>query len=271
MKQKITILFLTLSILNFSQENTLFPTLEYSDLQKMKIDLPYVKWYGKDNSLLVFGSNHTSDFNDPQIKQIFKLILTHKPSVILYEGDGVSVEKTQKETVETYYEMGLAKFIADSLSIKAINIEPNTAQKYAVLKRKYETDDILIATLGLQITMMQYTNEDFEKVFPTMISDLEKEGLGLSANQKTLVYFYKLYKKKFGKPFSYENFDSRDIQSKYNRTVFNEINQEANKFRDQHIIHLTKSLLDNGEKVFLLVGGWHAIVCEPAFKIIGDK
>ncbi|MBT0548582.1 hypothetical protein PGK76_008540 [Riemerella anatipestifer] len=111
--------------------------------------------------------------------------------------------------------------------------------------------------------MIQYNNEDFESLFPTMISDLEKEELKLSKKQKSLSYFYKLYQKK-----SYENFDSREIQSKYNNTIFNKINQDANLFRDQHIIALTKELLDKKEKVFLLVGGWHTIVCEPSFKLI---
>ncbi|MDY3351387.1 hypothetical protein PG357_05235 [Riemerella anatipestifer] len=260
--------FSMLFIFIYGQDKTLFPTLPYNSIKSKNIELPYIKFYGKDSTLLVFGSNHTNDFYNPQIKQIKEIIQSYQPTVILYEGDGIATENNQKETVESFFEMGLAKYLADSLSIKSINIEPNTEKKYKYLKRKYKTEDILIATLGLQITMMQYNNENFESLFPTMISDLEKEGLKLSKKQKSLSYFYKLYQKKLGKSFSYENFDSREIQSKYNNTIFNKINQDANLFRDQHIIALTKELLDKKEKVFLLVGGWHAIVCEPSFKLI---
>lgn len=254
----------------FGQGKTFFPTLPYDSIQCKNIELPYIKYYGKDSSLLVFGSNHTNDFSDPQIKQIQQLIQSYQPTVLLYEGDGIGTEKTQKETVETYFEMGLVKYLADSLAIKSVNLEPNTKLKFKYLKKKYQTDDILIATLGLQITMMQYNNEDFESLFPTMIRDLEKEGLKLHKKQKSLSYFYQLYLRKFGKSFSYENFDSREIQSKYNKTIFNKINQDANSFRDQHIITLAKELIDKNDRVFLLVGGWHAIVCEPSFKLITE-
>lgn len=42
----------------------------------------------------------------------------------------------------------------------------------------------------------------------------------------------------------------------------------ANEFRDQHIITLAKQYLKKNERVFLIEEGWHAIVCEPAYKLI---
>jgi hypothetical protein len=247
-----------------------FPTLKYYDIYTLNIRLPYIKFYGKDSSLLVFGSNHTTNFQDSQVRQINNLIGSFSPTVILYEGDGISTGMSQKETVENYFELGLAKYIADSLSIKAVNIEPDTRGKFNYLLKTYKTDDILIATLGLQITMMQINDDNFENLFPAMIAALVKEGLPLSIKQQSLDYFYKLYKKRFGKYFSYTNFDSRDIQAKYKRTIFNTINQTANAYRDQHIISLTKQFLDKKERVFLIEGGWHAIVCEPAYKLITE-
>ncbi len=163
--------------------------------------MPFVTYYGKDGRLIVFGSNHTNDYKDPQIKMIRDLICSSKPSVVLYEGDGIATEKTQEETVGTYFEMGLAKYIADSLKIHAANIEPKTEEKYKFLLSTFKIEDIMLATLGLQITMLQYNNENFETRFPIMINSLLDEGLKLNKKQQTLPYFYKLYKTKFGKPF----------------------------------------------------------------------
>lgn len=263
--------FLLLSILSsvlLGQFKKTFPTLSYDSIQSLNIKLPYIRYYGNDSSLLVFGSNHTTDFNDDQIKQLPKLISAFKPSIVLYEGDGITTAKSQRSTVETYFEMGLAKYISDSMGIKSMNIEPNTRDKFNFLKENFSTDDILIATLGLQVTALQQTQQNFENLFPIMISDLEKEGLPLSAKQKTLSHFYELYQTKFGTPFSYDTFDARNIQAKYNNTIYNRINRAANMYRDQYIISLCKELIIKKEKVFLLVGGWHAIVCEPSFNMI---
>jgi hypothetical protein len=262
------ITIINLFVLPLRGQTEEFITLKYSELQKLSIELPYIRFYGEDSTLLVFGSNHTNNFHDPQVNMICSLIYSFKPTVVLYEGDGIASENTKKETIENYFEMGLTKYLADSLNILSVNIEPRTQDKYKFLLTKYQTDDIMIATLGLQISLLQINNENFENIFPSMINDLCKEGLNLTKKQKTLPYFYKLYRKKFGKSFTYENFDSREIQAKYDKTVFNKINQMANEFRDQHIISLTKSYLNKKERVFLIEGGWHAIVCEPAYKLI---
>ncbi|MBL7870578.1 MAG: hypothetical protein JNM78_03125 [Cyclobacteriaceae bacterium] len=251
-----------------AQSEEKYTVLKYAEISKLNIQLPYIKYYGKDQLLLVFGSNHTTQWSNPQILLIKQLIADFSPSIILYEGDGISTENTGKETVETYSEMGFAKYLADSLKIKSLNIEPNTHDKFKYLLANYEIEDILLATLGLQITMFQMDNKDFNSLYPNMVGDLVKEGLPLAKEQQSIQYFYSLYKVKFGKEFSYENFDSRQIQPKYNTTLYNKINQTANEFRDKHIIHLVKKTLQNGDKVFLLVGGWHAIVCEPAFNEI---
>lgn len=268
--QKVIQLFIfsLVSLQLSGQTKIKFPTLKYSEIAKLNIVLPYIKYYGIDSSLLVYGSNHTNNYNDLQVKQIYNLICSFKPTVVLYEGDGITTGKTQKETVEEYFEMGLSKYLADSLKILAVNIEPKTQDKYKFLLKVYKVEDVLLATLGLQITMLQINNESFDTLFSSMISDLVREGLPLKQKQQTLDYFYKLYQRKFGKPFSYKNFDSRDIQAKYNRTIFNRINQMANEFRDQHIIKLTKQFIDRKERIFLIEGGWHAIVCEPAYKLI---
>jgi hypothetical protein len=247
-----------------------FPVRLYSELEKLNISLPYIKYYGKDSSLLVYGSNHTTDYNDPQIADIQARISHFKPTLILYEGDGIATANNKVETVTNYFEMGLVKYLADSARIHCLNIEPPTKAKYTKLQKEFSLDEILLATLGLQITMMQIVNADFEKQFPAMVSALVAEGLPLSSQQQSLNYFYTTYKNYFKTSFSYQSFDSRNIQAKYNRTSLNRVNQRANEFRDQYIISLVEDLLKTG-RVYLQIGGWHAIVCEPAFKKITDR
>jgi hypothetical protein len=264
----ITLLLILNSTCYKAQKHTAYPVRSYSELEKLNIPLPYIRYYGKDSSLLVYGSNHTTDYNDPQIADIEAKISRFKPTLILYEGDGIETASNKIEAI-TYFEMGLVKYLADSVKIHCLNIEPPTKAKYANLRKTFSLDEVLLATLGLQITMMQIRQEDFEKAFPAMISALVQEGLPLTPEQQKLEYFYLTYKNYFKMPFSYENFDSRNIQAKYNRTSLNRVNQKANEFRDQYIIGLVEDLLKTG-KVYLQIGGWHAIVCEPAFKKITE-
>src|SRR5688500_17398846 len=107
-----------------------YPTLEYSEIEALKIRLPYVYTCGNSKQLMVYGSNHTSDPKDPQVADIEKKITGFKPDLILYEGDGISTGKTKEATVSEYFEMGLVLYLADSLKIRAMNIEPPTKQKY---------------------------------------------------------------------------------------------------------------------------------------------
>jgi len=242
-----------------------YPVRKYSDLQRLNIKLPYVRYYGKDCNLVVYGSNHTTDYYDPQVSDIQEKLCAARPSVVLYEGDGIATGNSMRATVAEYFEMGQVKYIADSLKIPTVNIEPPTAAKYQYLLSRFSADEVMLATLGLQITMMQAANEDFAKKYPYLVADLVKEGFPLPADKQSIYYFYRIYRKYFGKGFSYTFFDSRDIQAKYNRTTLNKVNQTANEFRDQHILSLVDSLLTKKQKVYLQIGGWHAIVCEPAF------
>jgi len=141
-KMALILVALLFPTVHYAQSNIKYPTLAYTAIGKLNIKLPYIKCYGSDSSLFVFGSNHTNNFQDSQIALIKNYIASFKPSVILYEGDGIAVEKTQKQTVETYFEMGLAKFIADSMHIKCLNIEPKTNEKFAFLLSKYKVEDI---------------------------------------------------------------------------------------------------------------------------------
>lgn len=262
-----------ISFLNSSRtfSQAAFPVLPYSELESTNIILPFIKYYGNDSTLLVYGSNHTNDWENPQINDIINRVQNFNPDVLMYEGDGISTEINLKQTVETYFESGLVKYLADSLQIESINIEPPSREKYNHLLKKYSTGEIMLATLGLQITMMQYNNQDFNQYFPIMITALVDEGLPLDSNQLTREHFNSIYKKYFKEDFSYLQFDSRNFQSKYNHTLFNKINQEANEYRDQHILKILEEQIKKDKKVFLQIGGWHAIVCEPAFRYITSE
>jgi hypothetical protein len=245
-----------------------YQTLEYADIGKLNIKLPYVYECGDRRKLLVYGSNHTMNPRDPQVTDIEKRMMEFKPDLVLYEGDGIATAKTKSSSVSEYFELGLVKYLADSLGIKTRNIEPPTKDKYSYLLRKYPKEEVLLAILGLQITMMQAERKDLRKEYPAMAKALVDEGFPLEKNEMKIQVFYCYYRNYFKHDFSYESFDSRLVQSKYSTTSLNRINQDANKYRDQYIIGLVEGELKAHQRIYLQIGGWHAIVCEPAFRKI---
>lgn len=146
-----------------------YPTLEYADIEKLGIKIPYLYTCGSSRQLMVYGSNHTANPSDPQIMDIENNLLAFKPDLILYEGDGIATEPTKATTIETYFEMGFVVYLADSLQIKAKNIEPDTKAKFNYLLSKYPKSEVLLATLGLQLTMMQMEQADLDAKYPSLV------------------------------------------------------------------------------------------------------
>ena len=49
-----------------------------------------------------------------------------------------------------------------------------------------------------------------------------------------------------------------------NETVFNEISRASNEYRDRYMVELLVRHLQEGERVFAVVGGTHVVMQEPA-------
>lgn len=254
---------------NLSNSQNFDTLIDYSSLKDSTIKLPVINYFGIDSSFIAFGTYHTFNPTDTLLIEIYNVITQRRPELILYEGDNISFEaKSQSRTVEYYGEMGFVLYISDSLCIPYINIEPPVAEKFNYLKSKYNTIDIAIAILGMQITFWKHYNYNFENYFSIALDDLRNEGL-LNDVNFNLEIFYDRYLDYFGHEFSYENFNHEDFQTKYERTVFNEINRDASKYRDRHMIELIINNLD--ARAILFVGGWHVIACKKAFNYIFNK
>lgn len=248
---------------------TTYQTIPYEKSAELNIKLPFVKRYeGKGKALLVYGSYHTNDTADAEIKDIESHLDQFQPHIILYEGDYIGVESTRNESVANYFEMGLVRWWAQRHGVKELNLEPSAQQRFGFLAKKYNTDVVLLATvLGQNILYItQHDKNDFEKLYPSIINDFEKEGFVLSEKQKQLSHFYAAYESFYKKPFDPATFDYETVEPKFNKTLLNKVNQESAAFRDQFMLKRIDSTLRHFNKVYVQVGGRHAIVWQPALE-----
>ena len=251
--------------------NHKYNVISYKELEKLDIRLPYIYEYSNDNkSLFVYGSYHTSNPEDSIIADIESAIVNFNPDAILYEGDGISFEDTKEKSIEYYFEMGLVRWISNREGIPDANIEPIAKDKYHDILQRYAKHEVFLATIGKQITLLLIANEnvEFKKFYKRFIGDLESEGFPITDNEKNVNYFYKIYEDFYGIPFDLSTFDYETVEIKFNKTILNQINQEAAHFRDVHMLKTIEEQLLKYDRVYVQVGGRHAIVWEPAIKEI---
>ena len=169
--------------------------------------------------------------------------------------------------------MGLVRWWAQTYGVQELNLEPSAQHRFRFLTNKYNTDVILLATvLGQNILYIKQNDKtEFEKLYPSIINDFEKEGFALTDKQKQLSYFYTAYEAFFKKPFDPATFDYETVEPKFNKTLLNKVNQESAAFRDQFMLKRIDSTLQHFDKVYVQVGGRHAIVWQPALEKILSK
>lgn len=272
-KNCINLLGLGLLSLLFSC-NATYKTIPYAQSADLGIKLPFIKEYkAGQKAILVYGSYHTNDTTDTEIKDIEYSLTTFKPEIILYEGDYIGVEPTKQESISNYFEMGLVRWWAQRYGVKELNLEPAARERYHHLQKKFNNDYILLATvLGQNILYIkQHSKDEFDKFYPSVISDFEKEGFALTEKQKQLSHFYETYQTFYKKPFEPTTFDYETVEPKFNKTVLNKINQESASFRDQFMLKKIDSCLKFHSKIYVQVGGRHAIVWQPALHKIVAK
>lgn len=287
MKQLLTILLITFVIACSPTTNestnrnnlnegtsTDYKVLDYSELEKLDIRLPYTYEYSNDSkSIFVYGSYHTSDPRDSIIEDIESTISNFKPDLVLYEGDGISFENTKEKSIEYYFEMGLVRYLCNETRIPDMNLEPPAKDKYQDILHRHTKSEVFLATVGSQITLLLVSGKsvEFEKFYSQLVNDLEQEGYPITDDEKDVNYFYKIYEGFYGIPFDLNTFDYETVEIKFNKTKLNQINQESAHFRDMHMLKIIESQLSEYDRIYIQIGGRHAIVWEPAIKEITKK
>lgn len=262
---------LLISILLLAACNSQYKTLRYS---ASKQQLPFVQEYtNEQKAVLVFGSYHTNDTTDKELTEIEQQFTKFKPELVLYEGDNIGLEKRKNDNIINYYEMGLVRWLAKQQNIPDLNLEPSSAYLTEELQKKYTTDEILLATILGQnmLYIKQNSKEDLERLYPILISDLQAAGLQLKEEQKSITHFYRLYSDFYGYEFNPETFDYTTVEIAYDKTKLNEIVRYSASLRDQFMLRRIDSCLHHHDKIYVQIGGRHAIVWQPALKKIMGK
>ena len=219
---------------------------------------PYV--YGND-SVLVFGSRHTEDTDDPQLTRIDQEWDRLRPTVALVEGRLGFLAPGLMDPVKRYGEVGRVFALARRDDVQTYTWEPEDAALAQLLAEKHPRERVaLFLVLRPYFSNLRHgrpsSPEDFVAPF------LDRADLpALDGALEDVPDIDRLWKRDFaGQP------DWRDVSDETPLPGYlRQIADDSNDARNQYLLRVVHALVERGERVFVIGGSSHAVLLEPAF------
>lgn len=214
--------------------------------------------------LLYYGAFHTFNPDDFQIKEIEKLWVSFRPTLAYCEGSLCPLIKNRTEAIEKYGEQGFLRFLADKDDVKYRCLDPTLDnQTRFLMKEGFRTYQIKVYFLLRQTII--------ERIIPG-----NKENS--DSLLKILKWFneYRIFR---GPIQNFTDFDKyasslfpeleswREVPSSYfylkqeGKFLF-QIHQSLMEYRNQVMLDKLINSLNQGNRVFALVGKSHVAAQE---------
>lgn len=213
---------------------------------------PYV--YQNEN-ILIFGSEHTKNPNDPQIKTIEIAFEKFKPTVVLVEGRlGFLIPYIMNPVVK-FGEMGKVGELAYKNNVSIYSWDTPKNELLNDLRDSFEPEQIALK----EILTPYFGNLRFSKPeSPEKYVEqylFRAEWLGVQDKISSIQDIDRIWKR----DFSLEK-DWRDTSDQWGLPGYlSEIGDHSNFIRNQYLVCTINQLLNQGERLFVICGSSHAV------------
>ena len=202
-----------------------------------------------------------------------------RPNINVNEGGDVSQRKyaSKKDAITKNGEIGLTKFLADSLKIDCVNGDMNEAYEFKELLKKYSVEEFITYVSNERI-MWEIKDKnitelkDIEKEYKKFIQEyiMKRGKINLTEKQQTFDFFKTNFEKILGRHFEINRPEPANPFEPKGK--LSEINRFSKQIRDQNLMKTIDKLLDKNDEVFIVFGGWHLLACKPGLdEIINRK
>ena len=279
-------IFLVTIITNCSNLNS-NSTEEYQTISYLDIDIdslgmlpnvPYVVDLKKDNKrLIVIGTLHSRDTNNPMFGSIEKIFKEFEPEIAINEGGQVHKKyRLKKYAISDNGELGLLKFLSDNNNIKMLNGDMSDSAEFKELSTLFSVEKALLFFASERFVLPYTYFGETKNIDSLYMSDfingyLLKSGIVLYDKEKQFSYYKSLYKKYFNVNFSITDIHSDDFSPIRKTNQFCEIARKSKELRDKYLLRKIEEQLKYYDKVLVVFGGWHVLAIEPALKQIINK
>ncbi len=216
-------------------------------------------------AVLIFGSRHTKDPNDPSLNRIRTEFTAFAPTVVLCEGRMTGLLfPGLMNPVKTYGEPGLVRQLAYEHGCRVFSWEPSPeAEVEGLRNQSFEKNQIALRlVLSSYFSNLRYGQPDDpnEVVNETIRKKRSWPGVGnLFADVTELDLAWSRY-------FP-DGPDWRDVSDEQTLPGFLG-EMDANLVRDAHLFSIIHELVAQGERVFVIAGSSHAVKLEGAITSI---
>lgn len=231
---------------------------------------PYIIEVSRDKQCLYYYGiyQHTYSADHPMMEDIEQSFLnwlnkTQAPRIVLEEG-GKRTPPVQKEEAQANGEAVFTAWLAEQQNIEHGSPEPSEAlQRQLLLEQGFTRDQIQYYFFALSVN--QYWDMKTDQPFTDYINtylESDRSTSGWLDYDFSLEHMYAIHKQIWGSDFGIDpEFGIIEADS-----PIREIVDAAGKLRDQHIVQVISGYWAKGYSVFVVYGGSHAVIQEPAIK-----
>jgi hypothetical protein len=216
-----------------------------------------------NDSVLLFGAEHTNDPRNPQIDSIRSLWNSFSPTVALVESRLGFLFRWTTDPVERYGESGLVYDLARDAGIPCYTWEPPVEAEVAWVRRSYsQKQTALFYILRPYFGQRKFQRPDDPDALVEGTISRRTKWKGLEGSIASVAEIDSLWRADFtgGK-------DWRETDDRYGWPGYlNDIAKVSNAFRDEHFARVIIRLTRNGERVFAVCGSSHAVKLENALR-----
>ncbi len=222
-----------------------------------------------DGAVLFFGSEHTKNPDDPQIDHIIGLWDGFGPTVALCESRLGLYIGGLRRGVTVFGEVGVPHSLARDGDVPVYSLEPSWEDEIATMLRAFTPQEVTAFYM-----LRSYDSERGSRQGATrdgLAAGLLKKRAslpGLEGSFASLDEFDAWWVSSLASELG----DWRTMASEQMwpgvepATLLTRLANASNRARDEHIARVVIGLAREGERVFVVCGGSHALTIEPALR-----
>jgi hypothetical protein len=215
-------------------------------------------------SLLYYGAAHVYDATHPQILDIQRRWAQFKPTYALNEGGTPPVLDTVEETVGRNGEAGLVRWLAKQDAIPVETLDPTNAQLLAASAERFTPEEFKLSSVLRQVSQQNRRSEQFRA------SDLEAEVSrvpGMEGPPRTVAELETSTTKLLPMLTNWRAVPAEWFDPAIDPpTWLNDLARFTSDYRDDFMLQRVITKLEQGHRVFAVVGATHVVMQERAVR-----